>query len=101
MCGRIATEDTGRGRRQPRLRTVRLGTYALLLCWIGLHAVVAAAELTGEAGADADQAVEEIIVTGSRIVRRDFFSVSPIVTLDRTEIVAVAKSPASRRVPAR
>ena len=86
MCRRIATEYAGRGRRQPRLRTVRLVTHALVLYWIGLHSVVAAAQLTDEAGAEADQAVEEVIVTGSRIVRRDFFTVSPVVSLDRTEI---------------
>lgn len=30
--------------------------------------------------------IEQIIVTGSRMPRADFFSVSPIVTLDRTEM---------------
>lgn len=33
--------------------------------------------------ADAEDALEEIVVTGSRIVRRDFVAPSPIVTIDR------------------
>ena len=33
-------------------------------------------------------AVEEIVVTGSRIARRDFVSPSPISTIDRSEIEA-------------
>jgi iron complex outermembrane recepter protein len=36
--------------------------------------------------ADEDLAIEEIVVTGTRIVRSDFFSVSPIVTLDRSDM---------------
>lgn len=35
---------------------------------------------------DESTVIEEIIVTGSRIPRRDFFSMSPIATLDRQEI---------------
>lgn len=67
-------------------RAARITAHTLILCWIGLHAIVATAQLPDESKADALQAIEEIVVTGSRIARRDFSSVSPVVTLDRTEI---------------
>lgn len=41
-----------------------------------------AAAQTSEAAVD-DRAVEEIVVTGSRLLRRDFSSPSPISTIDR------------------
>lgn len=47
--------------------------------------VVYAAELDESRHTPSDT-IEQIIVTGSRIPRRDFFSTSPIVTLDRTEL---------------
>lgn len=50
-----------------------------------LHIDVAVAQASDPVSMDGET-VEEIIVTGSRILRRDFFSVSPIVTLDRAEI---------------
>ena len=53
----------------------------VMLAWaLGAPAVAHAQE---EAAAEA---IEQIVVTGSRIPRRDFFSVSPIVTLDRSEM---------------
>lgn len=57
-----------------------------ILWWLALYTGVAVAQEGIEFAADTDQAIEEIIVTGSRIARRDFFSASPIVTLDQTEI---------------
>ena len=61
---------------------------------IGKKTVVAAAVTSCVAGfavpaslqAQGAQEVEEIIVTGSRIPRRDFRSTSPITTIDRTEL---------------
>ncbi|MDH4048048.1 MAG: TonB-dependent receptor [Gammaproteobacteria bacterium] len=35
---------------------------------------------------DSDRAVEEIVVTGTRIRRRDFSSISPLTTIDRVNI---------------
>ena len=55
---------------------------ALSLC----HASAHAQESTD------DEAVEEIVVTGSRIARRDFNSPSPISTLNRDQIEAAAQS---------
>lgn len=76
-----------KNRLQARLfRKAGFGAHTLILSWIGLHAVVATAQLPDESGADAIHAIEEVIVTGSRIGRRDFSSVSPVVTLDKTEI---------------
>ena len=60
--------------------------HATILFLSALYACVAAAQVGSESVADGSQLIEEIIVTGSRIARRDFFSVSPIVTVDRTEI---------------
>jgi outer membrane receptor protein involved in Fe transport len=63
--------------------------FALTLCgllttvlWIAPRSVLAQAE-TAES---VDEAVEEIVVTGSRIKRRDFNSPSPIATIDRDAI---------------
>ena len=55
--------------------------------WISLAAAAAVISCSPFAAVaqdvDAEERVEEIIVTGSRIVRRDFDSPSPIVTIDR------------------
>ncbi len=46
----------------------------------------ALSQAVGTQVADDEDVIEEIIVTGSRIPRRDFFSLSPIVSVDRQEI---------------
>ena len=38
-----------------------------------------------------DAAIEEIVVTGSRIPRRDFYSPSPLITLDREALDATGR----------
>ena len=48
--------------------------------------VVAGLLGTAEPAVAAEPAIEEIVVTGSRIARRDFASMSPIATLDRLEL---------------
>lgn len=40
-----------------------------------------------QAGDAANEPIEEIVVTGSRLLRRDFTAPSPITTLDRDAIV--------------
>jgi outer membrane receptor protein involved in Fe transport len=45
---------------------------------------------SAQQASDDDAVVEEIIVTGSRIVRRDFASPSPIMTIDRDDIESSA-----------
>ncbi len=44
------------------------------------------ADEVAEAADNSNEIIEQIVVTGSRIPRRDFFATSPIVTLDRTEL---------------
>ena len=54
---------------------------------IGLfHPLRALSQDVDAPDADDSNVVEEIIVTGSRIPRSDFFSLSPIVSVDRQEI---------------
>ena len=48
--------------------------------------LIAFADTENQPPDDNPEAMEQIIVTGSRIPRRDFFSTSPIVTVDRAEI---------------
>lgn len=64
---------------------LRTGRRALSLA--GVLALGTATELTGfaqqPAGAQAQGNLEEIVVTGSRIARRDFQSQSPLVTVDK------------------
>ena len=70
------------------LGRARSGPSALLVT-ICLSLVAGVHAQDDSFGADADQyPVEEIIVTGSRIARRDFVSPSPIATIDRSEIEA-------------
>jgi len=58
---------------------------------ISLAALVLASSINAyaqSAGADESGEIEEIVVTGSRIARRDFVSPSPISTIDRARIEA-------------
>lgn len=64
---------SGRNHRQARVLAV------LFAC------VFASPPAIGDAPGE-DAAIEEIVVTGSRIKRRDFTSISPISTLDRATI---------------
>jgi outer membrane receptor protein involved in Fe transport len=57
---------------------------ASFIAFISLVASPARAQ--AQAGSDAEAEVEEIVVTGSRIKRRDFNSPSPISTIDRDAI---------------
>jgi len=57
----------------------------------GTCAAVVAASLTLPAAAQSssdDQALQEIVVTGSRLVRRDFSAPSPITSIDRETLLA-------------
>ncbi|MDJ0939512.1 MAG: TonB-dependent receptor [Woeseiaceae bacterium] len=53
---------------------------------IAAQTSAASAQAATKAASQSEEAVEEIVVTGSRIARRDFFSVSPITSFDRSEI---------------
>ena len=56
-----------------------------LLAWAPLLLLPFAAVAQGDEAEDeavAEEAIEEVVVTGSRLPRRDFSSVSQIVTLD-------------------
>ncbi|MDJ0941750.1 MAG: TonB-dependent receptor [Woeseiaceae bacterium] len=52
---------------------------------IALATGVAEAQQSGDGG---DETVEEIVVTGSRLVRRDFTAPSPITSIDRDTILS-------------
>ena len=57
---------------------------AFLVCLLPISGTVDAFAAT-----DVDsknETVEEVVVTGSRIPRRDYFSISPITSFDRHEI---------------
>ncbi|MEO1203248.1 MAG: TonB-dependent receptor [Pseudomonadota bacterium] len=56
-----------------------------------LCAASAVGQTPGPAGGPAQEPVEEIVVTGSRIVRRDFSSPSPISTIDRAVLDSAAQ----------
>lgn len=64
---------------------------ARLLCASALAGVVAttAPAFAQDAAAVADAQVSEVIVTGSRIARKDYISESPIVTVGQDQITAV------------
>ena len=66
------------------LKTVAAAVSAVLM------AGLASAQEAEEIGAR--DAVEEVIVTGSRIKRRDFNSPSPITTIDREAIAASSEA---------
>ena len=61
-------------------------TYILSVIAIILASLSPAAHAQDAGNADTDDSIEEIIVTGSRIARRDYFSVSPIYSFDDLEI---------------
>ena len=71
------------GLRESR-RVARI-TVKVVAMLVSASLPVAYAE-SGPPEAEESQPIETIIVTGSRIPRRDFFAISPIVTLDRTEL---------------
>ena len=65
------------------MRTIRIGYEATLF----VSAVLAASisnHAVAQQAPSGNQSLEEIVVTGSRIVRRDFTSQSPIVTIDQS-----------------
>jgi len=61
-------------------------TYILSVIAIILASLSTAAHAQDAGNTDSDDSIEEIIVTGSRIARRDNFSNSPIYTFDDLEI---------------
>jgi iron complex outermembrane receptor protein len=68
-----------------RIVTPALGV-SILAPSVFLVTVLATAVHAQDGLADADSAIEEIVVTGSRIKRRDFTSPSPITTIDRNTL---------------
>ena len=64
----------------------RVSTRMLLLALFALQSEIATAKDDSAPTTTESEPVQEIIVTGSRIARRDYFSASPVVSLDRTEI---------------
>ena len=62
------------------------GKYTLVSVFalVGLQGVPVWAQ--AEPGLTEDPLIEEILVTGSRIARRDFTSISPIASLDELEL---------------
>jgi iron complex outermembrane recepter protein len=59
---------------------------ASVQCALSILAIAVTATSAPTVGQAQEETLEEVVVTGTRIARRDFFSVSPIVTVDRTEI---------------
>jgi iron complex outermembrane receptor protein len=49
---------------------------------------LAPCEVNAQSGSTEDEAVEEIVVTGSRLLRRDFTAPSPITSVDRDAILS-------------
>ena len=64
-----------------RSRALRTASFAILALAMTGAAGVAAAQDAAPAAPAADTAVQEVVVTGSRISRRDYTSNSPIVTV--------------------
>jgi outer membrane cobalamin receptor len=58
----------------------------LQLAALAFAFIVSSDRATAQTSDDADQALEEITVTGSRLVRRDFTAPSPITTIEREDI---------------
>src|SRR5690606_29733245 len=59
------------------------GAVAAVLGTSGAASAVYAPQAAAQEASDADEAVEEVVVTGSRIVRRDMVANSPLLTVDR------------------
>ena len=53
---------------------------------VALQGGVAVAQDEDGSAGEPGETIEEVVVTGTRIARRDFFSVSPITSFDRQEI---------------
>jgi outer membrane receptor protein involved in Fe transport len=76
-----------------------MGRHLLLLCTASVLAVMATSQAYAQEAAEpadapqADQAtaVDEIVVTGSRIARRDYSANSPLVTTDREALESSGK----------
>src|SRR6185295_16338255 len=68
------------------MRRSYLGRYTAVLLSVLVLSVGGVGDLFAQApqGAAATPSLEEIVVTGSRIIRRDFTSQSPIVTIDQS-----------------
>ena len=67
-----------------RTMTIRSRQFVpLLILGLGGGAL---AQPAPESGADPSLVIEEIVVTGSRIKRKDLTSISPLVTLDAEQI---------------
>src|SRR6202043_420778 len=80
--------------------TRMLATVLLTGAMAGLTVSAAAAD-TPPAAADAPEkaaSIEAIVVTGSRISRRDFQSDSPIVTIDQSTIEAAGQPTLDRAI---
>ena len=71
------------GGASPVTRSI-VSDIALGVC--ALHILTAHAESPDAITEAVTETMEQIIVTGSRIPRRDYFATSPIVTLERTEL---------------
>jgi len=67
--------------RKGNCSSLRITTMASALV-LSLPLLVAA-QSAADTDTDSDDTVEEIVVTGSRLVRRDFTAPSPIQTVDR------------------
>ena len=60
------------------------------------HAPISTAQSTQNSGAEETETLEEIVVTGSRIARRDYFSISPITSFGRNEIALTGNAEIAR-----
>ena len=64
----------------------RLSGAVVVAIALGFCLAVAPAQSQIADAAEDDTEVEEVVVTGTRIARKDFSSISPIATIDRTEM---------------
>lgn len=62
------------------------GTSVTLAVFVFVFALYGSDGFAQDATGEGDEAIEEIVVTGSRIKRRDFSSPSPIATIDRDSL---------------
>ena len=76
---------------QAQLRRLAFGAASMMALATGLSGVGAQAAMaqdasTAAASADSASSVQEVVVTGSRIVRRDYVADSPIVTVNAAQL---------------
>ena len=67
---------------------MRQGTREVLCFLFAITVLAAAADTHAQDDGQSDEVIDEVVVTGSRIARRDFSSPSPIATISRESLLA-------------